>query len=332
MSIETKKEEGLCLLIDSREPVEIYEQCRSFFGTLNQTEKEVTMSSTMTTTTTYQSLLKRVPIPNEWEIGSKRWKKTFDEQHISLHISREVLPLGDFHIYWKGELKVLIERKEGQDFWKSVFDGRIQQQSIRMAQFCQEHPDVHCFWFLPEVETWNHQQEDSTWKWLGRHCLERGPREHVFYFSKTINMYHALGSLLYTSIPREKEEKTFTVSSEIQNTLAMMKPKRHYQQQSEYALIQTLCIIPGISKKTAELLFQQLSSLILNQNNDDEDDEDEEKKILSVSQFCNWMMTQYSSKEEVMEIVAKLPLGSKRTVGKKMAQQIYTFFHFPSSL
>lgn len=243
--------------VDSREPQDVSTTLQSIID-----GNEVMGMETGEETKYHSIILNRTiptssPIKNDEKKKDKwdRWKEKMNvwkEQGIEINIVSKSLPLGDYHIYCGNQCAMVLERKQGSDFWNSVYDGRMDQQSLRLREWLETCPGTSLCWILQEMkhDSTRHQYEEATWKYIAQKCIQASNQEHILWMSEASQLYHFLCGVVDRLITMNLQEQKPVIFPEIQHALAMMKSKKQYQTENAF-LSCVVSIIPGISSEKA---------------------------------------------------------------------------------
>uniref|UniRef100_A0A6C0CZT8 ERCC4 domain-containing protein n=1 Tax=viral metagenome TaxID=1070528 RepID=A0A6C0CZT8_9ZZZZ len=252
------------------------------------------------------------------------------------------LPVGDAHIYtccddyekkegeediWK--LRMMIERKQGQDLWQSVKDGRWKSQHERIESLSTStsYDGLDVIWVIENFKSSSsssssfYQEIETTWKYITSRLVTQRhdhQRHSVFWIP---DAHHFVMLCLCLCVnwlkPREGDEVNHGgLDRKKEGCITSIPSKKEYTTPFSF-LVSVVASVPGISERLAHRIID-----IVLEN--EESKEEEEPKTRTLTMFCQQLL---SKRKQVEEMNTGKEGGAIRKLGKKKVELLCQLFH-----
>jgi ERCC4-type nuclease len=203
------------------------------------------------------------------------------------------LPIGDVHLYTRPfltendknnetenepqrerewELKVVIERKQGNDLWQSIKDGRWKSQHNRMENVMKNNKNVKVFWVIENFKGPSPEHYiETTWKYITYRLLHNNIHNNspdvedvkenasVFWIAD-VHHFVLFSLCLATQLQKIENKTKFSVKKEEQVVNRIVLPSKQEFTTPPSFLTSVVSAVPGISERVAHLIIQYVLS------------------------------------------------------------------------
>lgn len=252
------------------------------------------------------------------------------------------LAVGDAHIYtccgeeeqvW--ELRMIIERKQGQDLWQSVKDGRWKSQHERIESLStttSSYDGLDVIWVVENFKSSSpsssfFQEIETTWKYITSRLITKRhdhQRHSVFWIP---DAHHFVMLCLCLSVnwlkPRDGGEVNHGLDRKKEGCITTSIPsKKEYTTPFSF-LVSVVGSVPGISERLAHGI---IDIVLENEEENEQQKMDQEpkntKKTLAI--FCKQLLLK---RKQVEEMNTGKEGGAVRKLGKKKVELLCQLFY-----
>lgn len=241
------------------------------------------------------------------------------------HIWRKKrLDSGDIQIHRNSEPVLWIERKDLDDFWNSLKDGRYSWQKNHARQWRFQYPKCRILWLIegdwnrltPDIckrlrsAMWKLTLRDQCWVWYSQNLAQTA--NDLLYLSKQTFADSENWDIIWdlaNSVPTPLPEHTggSGASLDIQQAVVATSSQRKAKDVSDL-WIKTLSMIPGMSQEIIQGITGKYATM------------------------RDWITACESGDIERLRLeISELPNG-KRRAGPSISLKMLTFFGFPEPI
>jgi len=323
-------EKKVKIVVDYRETaiIEILESL--FHGVFNQEKSKANESSS--------TLLRQNVKQNHYQESEKnelgRMQSILEKMKDKFEWKVENLAMGDVHILteekesWK--LRMIMERKQGQDLWQSIKDKRLKSQYERLESLTLSE-DLQILWVIENFKVaTGDQRVETVWKYIThRFLVNRSHQRHSIFWIH--DKYHFVMLCLMLALnwtEEEKEEKEENGEKIVVPKIPLLSSKKEFTTPYSF-LVSVVASVPGISERLAFQIVENVLEIDKNDKVDKVDKNDKVDKVDKVdrkknlTEFCQQL---FLKEKELSNLNTGKEGGPNRKLGKKKVEKLIQLF------
>lgn len=266
-----------------------------------------------------------------------RMQSIFEKMKDKFEWKVENLAIGDVHLlteeeeedgkdekyekyekYWK--LRMILERKQGQDLWQSIKDKRLKSQYERLESLTLSE-DLQIVWVIENFKVSTEDQRvETVWKYIThRFLVNRSHQRHSIFWIH--DKYHFVMLCLMLALnwtEEEKEEKGEKGENIVVPKIPLLLTSKKEFTTPYSFLVSVVASVPGISERLA---FQIVENVLENGLEIDKVDKVDRKKNLT--EFCQQL---FLKEKELCNLNTGKEGGPIRKLGKKKVEKLIQLF------
>jgi ERCC4-type nuclease len=261
----------------------------------------------------------------------ERMQSIFEKMKDKLEWKVENLAMGDVHIlteeeeeedgkyekyekyekYWK--LRMILERKQGQDLWQSIKDKRLKSQYERIETLSK---DLQIVWVIENFKVSTEDQRvETVWEYIThRFLVNRSHQRHSIFWIH--DKFHFVMLCLLLALNWTKEEKEEKEGKEENNGVVVLSSKKEFTTPYSF-LVSVVARVPGISERLA---FQIVENVL---GDDKNENKNENKNNKNLTEFCQQL---FLKEKELPLLNTGKEGGPIRKLGKKKVEKLLQLF------